>query len=273
MDEAIVPGGAMEEPSPQGAAPPTSSIIFSRGSSKFDNRPAQCEAGDFAEFVDHIAGDRAAEKGQQFFCAAFEEGQHRDQKKYPGVVRWRQAHLALPRRFLPVDIDGMAEPTAFDELKEFCARFSGMAYTTASHTAEAPRCRMVFELDRATDREDGIRLGKAFQKLVEADVGEGRFVFDKSVFQAEQPCYMPPLQSEIYRFEGSPIEVDPLLARFPQAAVAPRSAGEGAGGGDHEGWLDDLLAGTSVHDSLRNLTARWVAQRWTDEAIHAVVRS
>ena len=274
VDEAIVPGGAMEEPPPQGAAPSTSSIIFSRGSSKFDNRPVQCEARNFSEFVDHIAGDRAAEKGQQFFCAAFEEGLHRDQTKYPGVARWRQAHLARPRWFLPVDIDGMAEPAAFAELMELCARFRGMAYTTASHTTEAPRCRMVFELDRATDRDEGIDLGAAFTRLVGAELGEGRFVFDESVYRAEQPCYMPPVQSEIFRFEGRPIEVDDLLARFPEAAAAPGASRGGAGGGgDHEGWLDELLAGTNVHDSLRNLTARWVAMGWTNEAIHAVVRT
>ena len=251
-----------------------SAVTYSRGSSKYDNRPAQCEALDFAEFVDRIAGDRAVEKGQQFFCAAFEEGLHRDQKKYPGVARWRQAHLARPRRFLPVDIDGMAEPAAFEEIKVFCSRFQGMAYTTASHTAAAPRCHMVFELDRATDRGEGIDLGQALRLLVETELGEGRYLFDKSVFQAEQPCYMPPIDSEIFRFEGSPIEVDALLARFPQTAAVPRAGRGGvAGGGDHENWLDDLLAGTNLHDSLRNLTARWVAMGWTDEAIHAVVRT
>lgn len=268
--EAVVPVGAVEDAPLQGAAPPTSTIIYARGAHKRDNRPEQCEARDFAEFTDRIVADRAVEKGRQYFCAASEAGPHDRPHIFPGVAHWRLARLVRPRRFLPVDIDGMAEPVAFAELKVFCSRFHGLAYTTASHTAEAPRCRMVFELDRATDRAQGIHLGQAFRMLIEAELGAGRYTFDKSVFQAEQACYMPPVESEITRFGGAPIQVDELLARFPESAAPPRDrVGRDAAAGDHEAWLRDLLAGANVHDSLRNLTARWVAQGWPDEAIYA----
>jgi P4 family phage/plasmid primase-like protien len=251
---------------PRGGGP----VIYSRGAHKRDNQPEQCEARDFAEFVDRIVADRAEQKGLQFFCAASEAGPHDRPHIYSGVAHWRLARLARGRRYLPVDIDGMAEPVAFAELKVFCSRFHGLAYTTASHSAEAPRCRMVFELDRATDRAEGIQLGQAFRMLVEAELGAGRYTFDKSVFQAEQACYMPPVESEITRFEGAPIQVDALLAQFPQVAESIRErAGRGVAAGEHEAWLRDLLVGDNVHDSLRNLTARWVAQGWPDDAIYA----
>lgn len=246
-------------------------VVYSRGGSKFDNCPEQREASDFGDFLESVLSDRAQQKGEQYFCAAFEAGAHSNPSRNPGEGHWRQKHLVRPRRYLPVDIDGMAESQAFQDLLDYLKQFHGAAYTTSSHSPAAPRCRLVLELDRATDRDEGIALGKAFQALIESELGEGRYVFDKSVFQGEQPCYCPLLGSEVHRFGGAPIQVDELLARFSQTAVPGRGSNRGGGSGDHKDWMESLLAGDDVHGSLLHLVGRWVALGWTDEAIRSVV--
>jgi putative DNA primase/helicase len=257
-------------------APPTKTdrydpVAYSRGRDKFDNHPEQREAADFDEFLEGVLNDRAQHKGEQYFCAALGAGVHSNPSRNPGEGHWRQKHLVRPRRYLPVDIDGMAEPQAFQELRDFLKRFHGAAYTTSSHSIAAPRCRLVLELDRGTNREEGIALGKAFQALIESELGEGRYVLDKSVFQGEQPCYCPLVGSEVYRFDGAPIQVDDLLARFPQTAAPARGADRDGRNGDHKDWKESLLVGDDVHGSLLHLVGRWVALGWTDDAIRDVV--
>lgn len=191
------------------------SIFFSRGTDKFDNLPAQCEVNNFDAFAQAVLSDRATEKGKTYVCCAFTEGNHSNPEKYPGVSQWRQKSLALPRAFLPLDIDGVDSPETFHELLgvlNCCYR--GFGYNTASHTPEAPRCRVVLALSRPTTREEGIALGEAVQASLEQAIGEGKVKFDSTVYKAEQPLYTPLVGAEVFQFEGLPVDVDNVLASF-----------------------------------------------------------
>lgn len=188
-------------------------IRFSRGATKYDNCPAQCEAADFDAFMDAVLGDRASAKGKAYVCASMAEGCHNEPEKYPGMATWRLKRLAQPRCFLPLDIDGFDTPETFTQLRELLDRFQGFAYTTASHTPDAPRCRVVLAQSRETNQEDGTALCLAVQAMIEAELGADRVKFDKSVYKAEQPLYTPPIGAETFRFAGSPVDVDAVLVQ------------------------------------------------------------
>lgn len=190
-------------------------IRFSRGTSKYDNRPAQCEAADFDAFTDAVLGDRAAAKGLAYVCAPMREGHHNNPDRYPGVAAWRLKNLAQPRCFLPMDLDGFDNPETFTKLLTWLERFQGFAYATASSTPDAPRCRVVLAQSRATDQKEGEALCEAVQAMIERELGAGRVKFDVSVYNAAQPLYTPPLDAETFRFTGSPVDVDAVLAQMP----------------------------------------------------------
>ncbi|MNZ33995.1 hypothetical protein D3C78_513650 [compost metagenome] len=193
-----------------------SAIKYSRGKKSTDNLPDQREAADFKAFAEAVLADRSAEKGMTYICAPLAVGLNRDPEKYPGEKTWRAAHLAQPRRFLPLDFDGADSPESAMRALEFLrARYQGFAYTTSSHTPEAPRWRGVLAQTRATSREEGMALGEAVQALVEAAVGEGKVKFDASVYRAEQPFFAPMHVSNDCYFDGQPVDVDKLLASAP----------------------------------------------------------
>jgi hypothetical protein len=189
-------------------------ITYSRGKNRYDNHPQQRQAADFDAFADAVLNDRAEQKGQFYVCAPFAKGPHNDPEKKPGDDTWRLAHLAQPRFFLPFDFDGFDEPGTYARLLDWLKRYQGFAYTTASHKPDSPRCRAVLALTRATDREEGQRLGKAVQTLIEADFGAGPIKFDESVYRAEQPLYTPLYEAESVRFAGMPVDVDEVLSAF-----------------------------------------------------------
>lgn len=74
---------------------------------------------------------------------------------------------ALPRAFLAFDLDGGTEER-FVGLSTLLWSYSGFGYTTASHTADSPHARYILELSRSVDRAEGIRLGEAMQRQIEA---------------------------------------------------------------------------------------------------------
>lgn len=189
-------------------------IRFSRGETKHDNLPAQREAADFDDFADAVLGDRAAAKGLAYVCAPLGEGFHNHPDMYPGVAAWRLKKLAQPRCFLPLDLDGFDSPETFTRLLAWLERFQGFAYTTASSTPDAPRCRVVLAQSRATDQGEGKALGEAVQAMIEAELGAG-MKFDQSVYGAAQPLYTPLLEAETFRFSGVPVDVDAMLAQSP----------------------------------------------------------
>lgn len=192
-------------------------IRYSRGTDRFDNKPTQHEADNFDEFEEIFLSDRADAKFKTFVCAAFAEGEHSKPEEYPGIRAWRQKDLVMPRAFLPFDFDGFNSPETFKAVRAWLGRFRGFAYTTASHTPEVPRCRVVLAQSRETDREEGKALCVAVQAMLEREIGAGRVTFDASVYKAEQPLFTPLYGAETFRFDGKPVDVDAVLATAPPA--------------------------------------------------------
>jgi hypothetical protein len=124
---------------------------FSVGLNTYDNQPVQRTATYFGDFVAQISNTGSTRKGQVYVCAPMKLGLHSDQGKYPGMGHWRSSTLAGPRRFLALDADAFASPAAFTAFKGVISKMSAVVYTTASHTAAAPRARAIIELDRDVD--------------------------------------------------------------------------------------------------------------------------
>ncbi len=197
-----------------------STIRFSLGSSKFDNCPAQQSAIDFSAFVDAVNNARSEVKGQTYICAPLGvQIHHSNSHKYPGVNHWRQKSNVLPRRFLALDLDGFATPSDFQRLCELAECWSCIIYTTFSHKEDAPRARVLIELNRAVGESDGEAIGKAVQRSIEVKLGVGTISFDQSVYRGSQPVYTPPVEAQVFRYFGSAIDVDLLLNSATSASV------------------------------------------------------
>lgn len=177
-------------------------IAYSRGRDKFDSKPRQQSAPDFAAFIAALDRDRSPAKGRGYICGPFNgDG-----------TRCRDG--ALPRRFLCVDFDRIAAE-ALPDLRLWLARFSGVAWPTHSSTADAPRERVILELSRDVTREEGLRIGAALS----LDLGEhfGNSIdIDSSTYRAEQPSYLAPVGVTLARFDGEPLDVDAWLTNAPQ---------------------------------------------------------
>ncbi|UVJ44991.1 phage/plasmid primase, P4 family [Pseudomonas sp. LS1212] len=190
-------------------------ISFSRGESKYDNCPDQREVASFDDLADAVLNDRSAEKGKIYICAPFAKGYHNNPEKYAGEATWRQKRLAQGRCFLPFDIDGVDCPETAHKVMEYLKRYQGFAYTTSSHTQEAPRFRVVLAQTRETDPEEDVALGKGVQALIEAELGKDKIKFDQSVYGAAQPLFTPLHGAGDFRFTGQPVDVDVMLAQAP----------------------------------------------------------
>lgn len=190
---------------------PKEPIKYSRGKNHFDQPPEQRTAKDFAEFIEAIGADRGHAKGEQFICSAMGSGlHHANPKKYIGENNWRLAALAQPRRYLPLDVDGMLA-TMYEPLMEILGAFAGCVYTTSRHTEDKPRIRIILPLNRATNYVEGQRLGKAFERWMSAQ-GITGINWDQSVYGGAQPCYLPLKNANFINLPGcSAINVDTLL--------------------------------------------------------------
>ncbi|MHC8385100.1 DNA primase family protein [Pseudomonas sp. LB3P14] len=201
-------------------------IKVSLGKNKFDNKPVQCESANFDEFTDDVLNKahESAEKGETFICAPMAVGCHSKPEEWVGEAAWRQKHLAEPRWYAPFDFDGFSSPEMFLEVLGYLKRYKGFAYTTASHTREAPRCRVVLMQTKATDREDGIAVCKAVQAELERKLGDDAVKFDTSVYKGEQPLYTPVQGAQAFRFTGKPVDVDAMLMLAPAPATKPKAS-------------------------------------------------
>ena len=100
--------------------------------------------------------------------------------------------------------------------------YRGFGYTTASHTAEAPRARAILQASRPVSRDEGIAVCQALQAQMLDHLGANAIRFDDSVYRGEQPVYTPVTTSEVFRFDGTPVDVDALLAAHsPRQVQAP----------------------------------------------------
>jgi len=186
-------------------------IRYSFGKDRFDNKPSQHAVESFDEFKRHILGTRSPSKGMNFFCSAFQSGEHNDPNKHPGIHNFRLKKLALSRRFIALDFDGFQSVVAYQDTFDFLQRYSGFGYETWSHTPINPRARAVLELSREVSAKECAALCHLIEAEIEEVVGAGQISFDKSVYQLEQPVYGPPINAHIFDFIGRVINVNDLI--------------------------------------------------------------
>ena len=186
-------------------------LRYSFGKDRFDNKPSQHVVESFDEFKRHILGIRSPSKGMNFFCSAFQSGEHNDPHKYPGTHKFRLKKLALPRRFIALDFDGFQTVAAYEDTLEVLRRYSGFGYETWSHTPTKPRARAVLELSREASAKECAALCNLIEEQIEGVIGTGQICFDKSVYQLEQPVYGPPMNARIFDFNGTVINVDDFV--------------------------------------------------------------
>lgn len=187
-------------------------IRFSLGKNTYDNQPEQRTAADFDDFVSQISNTGSTRKGQAFVTASLKHGPHDNRVKNPGDAHWRIKNSVERRLFIALDEDGVANPQTFEDFKKIISEFNSIVYTTASHTPAAPRSRALIELDREVDYDEGVLVGESIQRMVEAKLGAGNINLDPSVYRGAQPIYTPLMNSQIFRFNGSPLNVDLILA-------------------------------------------------------------
>ena len=189
-------------------------ILYSRGTSKFDNKPDQREVDDFAAFAQSILSDIGGAKGEQYICAPFSLGVHNNPKRNPGQAHWRLKKLVAARRWMPFDYDGFKDAATCKRWREWldASNLSAAIYTTSSHTPQKPRARAIFELSRAVTREESLRLGAVMEKMQRDALGADFVKFDFSVYHSEQPCYLPVRGSKAQTFSGESLDVDALLS-------------------------------------------------------------
>jgi hypothetical protein len=195
------------------------SLTFSLGRNKYDNKPTQLNALDFDDFISQISNTGSREKGEFYVCSALSSDVHDDRSKYPGLGNWRLKRLAQNRRFLALDADYFATQADFVAFRDLVSQWNAFVYTTASHTAQAPRARAIIELDRDVDNDEGIAIGCAVQRLVESAIGLANIKLDPSVYQASQPVYTPLRSAQQFTTKGAALAVDATLAAWPAPQI------------------------------------------------------
>ncbi|MBU3606873.1 AAA family ATPase [Polynucleobacter nymphae] len=210
-------------------------IKFSFGNGEADNKPEQLEADDFKDLVQWMVNNHSEAKGGNFFCAAMSYGHHDKIKDYPDENYWRLKSHTLPRRILSMDLDGFEKPEVWVWLRQWIRdlEVNVFWYETSSSTVLLPRARLVFELKREVDYEEGKVLGSALQAHIEeAAIGAGyseqAINFDISVYRGSQPVFLPVfknkeafkqmlLEDRIYReTSAAPLDVDTVLKVAPE---------------------------------------------------------
>lgn len=191
-------------------------IMFCRGTSIHDNHPRVCRVADFEEFRSAIDKARAPKKdGAGYFCGPLNGN---------GL---RQAQGALERNWLALDLDRI-DADVYPDVCMWFARFSGFGWPTHSSTPQAPRMRVVIELDRNATRAECMDVGRVLTSDMRAEFGESVLV-DPSTFRAEQPVFNPPTGVTLARYEGDALQVDRYLqvaASVPVlATVGPQAPG------------------------------------------------
>lgn len=210
-------------------------FAFSLGRNTYDNQPAQRTAADFDDFIQQISNTGSIRKGEAYICASLASGPHIEPAKYSGNAHWRIRTLALPRRFLALDVDGFAFPMAFYAFQQEVSQWNALVYTTASHTPQAPRARALVELDREVDYVEGVALGEAVQRMLEAKLGAATITLDPSVYRATQPVFTPLVGSQSVRHSGPALDVDAVLSAWPAPAPSPGLGSLSLGGASTAG--------------------------------------
>lgn len=186
-------------------------IHYSIGDNTFDSHPTQHDATDFDDLCGKILSLRSPRKGMRYVCAPLGP----DDSGRPH----RSKDAVLPTSFLCMDLDGCRDIAAFNEIIAYLnydMYADALWYTTASHTDESPRARIVLHLSRPVSRAECMRLGVAVETTLRRALGDCS-KFDRTVYRPEQPNYTP-LRDNTERtclhgrITGLPLDVDALLA-------------------------------------------------------------
>lgn len=183
-------------------------LHFSLGRNRYDVTPEQVCADDIGRFARTVLAQRAKDKATAgYVCAAF------------GNDGRRSAANAQPRAWLPLDVDGIS-PAAFVDWRLFLTRYRGFGWPTASSTPEAPRERVILELDEPVDRHQGMAIGELLIRDAEDNFGTAVRI-DRCTFRAEQPCFLPTVGAKPFFLIGEPLDTAAWLAQVPPPP-APR---------------------------------------------------
>ncbi len=202
-------------------------VLYSRGYGQHDNTPEQRAVSDFASFRDALLSDRGTSKGQQWIASACatapDDATHRASSSMTRAIGHphRCHSCAQPRRFIGLDVDHGLTPESFAALVLHLQQYSGLVYTTGSHTPTAPRCRVVLELDLAAPRAELIAATQALRARIDAALladGQAAITWDNSCDRPEQPLFLPLMGAQTYSLDGVPISLGDLLADMPVSA-------------------------------------------------------
>lgn len=181
---------------------------FSIGTNRYDVQPHRLHVPSLREFARAVLSRRATSKATAgYVCSAF------------GDDGRRSAANALSRAWLPLDVDSI-DPDAFVDWRLFLTRWRGFGWPTASSTPDAPRERVIIELDEPVDRHQGMAIGELLIRDTEDEFGAAVAV-DRCTFRAEQPCFLP-LQGAIpFYLMGDALAVQTWLERVPEPPPPP----------------------------------------------------
>lgn len=184
---------------------------FSVGRDRFDAHPRQIEVETLREFAALVLSHRAPSKAKAgYVCAGF------------GGDGRRCAANALPRRWLALDVDGIAADVLPD-WRLHLSRWRGFGWPTASSTPDAPRERVIIELSEHVDRQQGMAIGELIIGDVDAEFGAAVRI-DPCTFRAEQPCFLPVGDVRAFYLLGEPLDVPRWLEQAPPPRPAPPPA-------------------------------------------------
>ena len=188
-------------------------FAYSLGRNRYDVLPLQRHAADLREFAMSVLSQRAPSKDRAGYISAGFGGDGR-----------RCKSNALPRAWLPLDVDGI-DPEVHVEWRLFASRWRGFGWPTASSTPQSPRERVILELDEAVARDDGIAIGRLLVQDVE-DVFGTAVRIDRCTFRAEQPCFLPVGAVKPFYLLGEPLSVRTWLQFVQPPPPAPPPANQ-----------------------------------------------
>lgn len=260
-------------------------IRYSRGSNRKAVTVEQCFAANDDDFIAQILTDVANAKYQQFFCAPVCKGLHPKGVKnnyFQGENYWRLAANTESWRVARFDCDGFDSARTFGLLKACLEQFKGFLYTTTNYTAEAPRCRIVILLDKKVNRSEGKRVCEGIEAEIDLKLNQLAasdphtpwnpvVEWDKSVYMAEQQCYMPVadptgklktktgeavVNAISFRFDGELASVEHYLSMMPvelkmEGTHKRVKLGINKSGADEQNYLDCMI-GEHTFDDLRD---------------------
>lgn len=187
-------------------------IHYSLGQNTWDSHPTQHVIDSFDDLCEKVLAHRSPQKGMRYLCGPLSA----DDSGRPH----RSKDRVLPTSFLCMDLDGCRDLDTMRSIVDYLSfdlDADALWYTTASHTNESPRVRLLLHLSRPVSRSECMRLGVAVELTLRRSLGDDCSSFDRSTYRPEQPNYTPLRDTaertcQHGRVVGQPLDVDALLA-------------------------------------------------------------